>query len=308
MRTWLIFGIFVCAGILTACDSNTNDTDIPTRVVIATLPPDATMPPLMDDTPTAEIAVAQSAPTDTNTTPISSDSSTATPSPIPTDGPSVTPSSTITDTPTRTASATLTETIEPQAVSLLAELALQVTIVLPTDLPLMTATPGVAFTLPAGCPVSPAGIFAGVVRDNPTLTNFIGCPAGEPPTTTGYSSALQVFERGTMIWLNTQPATIYVLYSDGRLARFADTFNEAIDPASSGLSAPEGLLEPIRGFGKVWRENAEVRDGLGWATASETPYTVTVHEFTLGRMIHISSRGIIYIFMPQSNRWQSVPA
>ena len=34
---------------------------------------------------------------------------------------------------------------------------------------------------------------------------------------------------------------------------------------------PKGLVEPVRGFGKVWREGtgARVRERLGWATATE---------------------------------------
>ncbi len=312
-RLTFIFWIIVCAGLLAACDSGGDGAEIPTRVVIATLPPDATLTPAVltsaEDTPTAEVAViAQSAPTDANDEAIAEDANTPTPSPIPTDGPTVTPSSTITDTPTRTPTATVTETIEPQAVSFLAELALQVTIVLPTDRPPMTNTPGVPFTLPVACPFAPAGVFGGVVRDNPTLNNLVGCPLGEPPNTIGYSGALQTFERGTMIWLSTQPGTIYVLYNDGRMARYTDTFNEAVDAESGGDAAPAGLITPIRGFGKVWRDNPDVRNGLGWASGTETPYSVTVHEFTLGRMVHIPTRGIIYIFATQNNRWQSVPA
>ena len=32
---------------------------------------------------------------------------------------------------------------------------------------------------------------------------------------------------------------------------------------------PAGLLQPIRGFGKIWRETSGVRDKLGWATVPE---------------------------------------
>lgn len=32
---------------------------------------------------------------------------------------------------------------------------------------------------------------------------------------------------------------------------------------------PAGLYQPIRGFGKLWRTNPHVRDGLGWAIAPE---------------------------------------
>jgi len=33
-----------------------------------------------------------------------------------------------------------------------------------------------------------------------------------------------------------------------------------------------GLFQPVRGFGKVWREDADLRARLGWATAPEQSY------------------------------------
>ena len=50
--------------------------------------------------------------------------------------------------------------------------------------------------------------------------------------------------------------------------QFADTW-DASQPASGGLVPPAELLEPMRGFGKVWRETPDVRAQLGWATTPE---------------------------------------
>ena len=38
---------------------------------------------------------------------------------------------------------------------------------------------------------------------------------------------------------------------------------------SKTIAPPEGRYQPIRGFGKVWRENPQVREQLGWAIAPE---------------------------------------
>jgi len=35
------------------------------------------------------------------------------------------------------------------------------------------------------------------------------------------------------------------------------------------ITAPEGLYQPIRGFGKVWRNQVQVRERLGWALELE---------------------------------------
>jgi hypothetical protein len=40
-------------------------------------------------------------------------------------------------------------------------------------------------------------------------------------------------------------------------------------------SAPAGKVKPIMGFGKVWSNFPDVRNGLGWAVAGEQSYTMT---------------------------------
>lgn len=105
------------------------------------------------------------------------------------------------------------------------------------------------------------------------------CPSTGPATT---QAAEQRFERGRMLWLKelhyrseTVTGVVLALYDDGRWARFADTWAEGEPEADPTIAAPAGKLQPIRGFGKVWREHAEVRAGLGWATAPEQGYTAT---------------------------------
>lgn len=311
MRHLLIL-LIAFAGVLTACDG-ASDEALPTRVVIATLPADPS--PTADQTPTsAPPAPVAGTPTAINDAP-NDDAPTDTPSPTPdadgeTDAPTPTPSNTITDTPTRPPTETPTETTEPQAVNLLAELALQVTIVLPTDLPPRTRAPvDLGAGMPAACQYDAPGVFGGVVAQYPTIGALVGCALGTPPNPRQLSGAVQTFERGTMLWLGEPSGgVIYVLYDDGRLARYDDTFDENTDPERGNLSAPSGLQEPIRGFGKLWRDNADIQNALGWAVAGETPYSVSVQGFTLGRMVHIGGRGVVYVLALPSGRWQSVPS
>ena len=89
--------------------------------------------------------------------------------------------------------------------------------------------------------------------------------------------ATEQFERGQMVWMsspNGQYNTIYVFFFDNGRNRmvwqsFGDTWHEG-DQVSGGEKAPNGLYEPIRGFGKIWRENPTIRNTLGWAVAPET--------------------------------------
>jgi len=51
------------------------------------------------------------------------------------------------------------------------------------------------------------------------------------------------------------------------------------------IEAPTGLFQPERGFGKLWRENVEVGDGLGWALEAEQGH-VTTYSYVYGGEIN----------------------
>jgi hypothetical protein len=104
---------------------------------------------------------------------------------------------------------------------------------------------------------------------------FAGAPSGtcpEAPVST--SAAEQLFQSGRMIWLEkTSPTVvgsrIFVLYKDGRYQEYPDSWTQGQPSSDPAIVPPAGMLQPIRGFGKVWRENPMVRQQLGWATAAE---------------------------------------
>ena len=49
---------------------------------------------------------------------------------------------------------------------------------------------------------------------------------------------------------------------------FADTY-QAGEPVGGARPTPSGLIAPTRGFGKIWWNNPELQEGLGWAIAPE---------------------------------------
>jgi hypothetical protein len=109
--------------------------------------------------------------------------------------------------------------------------------------------------------------------------------------------AEQVFERGRMLWL--QPLRqIWVLVGDeidpmaGTWQCYLDEFAEGQPERDPALDPPQGITtasrlegaipsQPIRGFGKIWRENTALREALGWAITPETLYT-TRYEYLAG--------------------------
>ena len=107
--------------------------------------------------------------------------------------------------------------------------------------------------------------------------NYFFAPAPDPscpnaPVST--SAAEQPFQSGRMLWLEKTTPTgadsrTFVLHTDGRLQVYDELWTQGQPPSDPAIIPPAGLLQPIRGFGKVWRENLAVRQPLCWATAAE---------------------------------------
>ena len=127
-----------------------------------------------------------------------------------------------------------------------------------------------------------AGAGAGGVRRRPAP--LPGTPALVQPTPTvrQIQVAEQIFERGRMFWL--QPtAQIWVMVLTGEGVGdwyvYEDFFREGDPEFDPGIVPPdEDLKQPIRGFGRLWRENRNVREQLGWATTDEFGF-VTRYEY-----------------------------
>lgn len=79
-----------------------------------------------------------------------------------------------------------------------------------------------------------------------------------------------------MFWL--QPVgEIWVLLNgsapdSGEWLIFLDIWEEGMPALDPNLIAPDGLYQPERGFGRLWREEAEVAERLGWAVDTEYGY------------------------------------
>ncbi|MBN1562399.1 MAG: hypothetical protein JXA10_01060 [Anaerolineae bacterium] len=183
----------------------------------------------------------------------------------------------------------------------------------PTFTPTTTntpVTPGVVGFVPVGgfgsgvsggsaCTSAPQGIFGTIYQSDPNFPAALGCPLAQSASTV--TSAYQTFENGLMIWvssLGVQPqAAIYALFNNGTYQRFNDTFTDGVDAVSGGAVPPDGRLEPVRGFGKVWRENTSVRDSLGWATSAESGGGAQVLMFERGEMVGVAQAGQMYILI-----------
>jgi Tol biopolymer transport system component len=95
---------------------------------------------------------------------------------------------------------------------------------------------------------------------------------------------------------------IYALYHSGHWQEFEENWTPD-QPADGGYDPPSGLLEPIRGFGKVWREQLGGPEAaIGWATEHEKGGETTIEDFERGVILKIDST--IYLLYRDSMTWQ----
>ena len=96
--------------------------------------------------------------------------------------------------------------------------------------------------------------------------------------------AEQPFERGRMFWLEPTGQIWVMIETEpgfGLWQVYEDLFKEGDIEFDPTMATPEGLLQPVRGFGLIWRSNEEVREGLGWGTDIEVGF-VTNYEYEPG--------------------------
>ena len=159
-----------------------------------------------------------------------------------------------------------------------------------------TATP-----TPIACP-SPPPPFTGVWDRLEEARTLLRCPVGEPVWVDG---VIQGYEHGVMFWV--RETTEIIVMSEVNIQQhgqatdtwwlFRDLYT-GDQPEDPGLVPPEGLIQPVRGFGYVWRNNAFVRDALGWAVTYEMPMQSLWQDFENGWMMAGIDQSTIYVLVP----------
>lgn len=120
-------------------------------------------------------------------------------------------------------------------------------------------------------------------QPEPTLDPF------PRPTDWEIIVAEQVFENGRMFYLAPN-ARIWVMVDDdseattGTWQVYADSWQEGEPDRDPALRPPDGMHQPIRGFGKLWRENETIRDALGWALDPEFGH-LSRYQFHAGELM-----------------------
>jgi hypothetical protein len=127
----------------------------------------------------------------------------------------------------------------------------------------------------------------------PTIT-----PTLDPfptPTVNQIQVAEERFQNGRMFWLRPTDQ-IWVMMNgtdanSGKWSIYNNSFIDGEQEFDPSIVAPQNLFQPIRGFGKLWRENPEIKQALGWATETEYGH-VTCYEYHAGGTVNAQNQYI----------------
>lgn len=235
-----------------------------------TATPTGTTPPTTTTSPTV---TATSAPSSTATT-------TATPTgapPSPTTAPTIAPQPVSGQRPTsRPAPTTAPRPTQPPVQPTRAPTPQ------PTAAPTTPPTPQPTATdAPAPCQIALVGGFGELWRSNKRVQDALGCPASRERAG---NSVEQLFEGGLMYY-RQETEQIWVFSAE--IGTWRDYSDVALSDPEPNEQAPNGLITPKNGFGRVWQKYPTVRQNLGWATTPETPFTGVIEPFDRGMMLWV---------------------
>ncbi len=122
----------------------------------------------------------------------------------------------------------------------------------------------------------------------------VATPAMPTPVVTQIQVAEQSFQNGRMFWLQPSWDIWVMVYDEGTTEHgtwliYDDTFVEGEVEIDPELTPPADTIQPRRGFGKLWRQNEEVRELVGWATTPEYGF-VTTYEYRPGGYLDSAGR------------------
>jgi hypothetical protein len=142
------------------------------------------------------------------------------------------------------------------------------------------------------CSIVPKYGFGRIWNTYSTVRNKLGCPVADEFSTT---AAEEKFIGGYMFWTAVGPK-VYALYNNGTWQSYSDTWAPPQAESDPSIVPPWGYYQPLRGFGKVWRENPSVRGSLSWATEQERGLTLSWQNFAGGSMFWSNRLGIFVLY------------
>ncbi len=135
--------------------------------------------------------------------------------------------------------------------------------IIPTSTPVAVVTGGDVF---ATIPTTSQGAFG--LWTFATLVPAFSSKIVSYYVTQPMSVAIQFYEHGFMFW-RSDNGDVYVFYDNGAVQYFSRPSIDSMAVNPNNETIPPNLVRPTGGFGKVWGNNPDVRDRLGWALKTE---------------------------------------
>lgn len=191
-----------------------------------------------------------------------------------------------------------------------------------TRIVVVTATPE---GTPPSTAVAVEPTVAPSITPSPTESPPLTVEAIPTPISDTVVVAEQEFEGGRMFYIQPRDE-IWVLIeespdrSSGRWTLHNDDWVDGMPETDPEIVPPEDRVQPIRGFGKLWRENTAIRDALGWALDTEFGHWTT-YQYVFGGEINgsgvyvpgpgqhaiVSRDGDTFILNEDDGSWQRIP-
>jgi hypothetical protein len=133
---------------------------------------------------------------------------------------------------------------------------------------------------------------------NANVRSQLGCPMVPE---SGFSATEQAFYRGYVV-LDGDARVMYLIFNDGTWLSYPDTWQPCDPVTNPRLVPPAGWYQPEYGIGKVWRNENNISQRLGWARYPQRSDVATQQRFEHGLMLWVQSRGIYVLY--DTGRWQ----
>ncbi len=149
------------------------------------------------------------------------------------------------------------------------------------------------------CSITPVHGFGNIWYYNPQVRDALGCPT---ETENGFTAGDQAFKNAYVV-SNQDGRQIYVLFNNGTWVVMPNTWQEGDPIVNPYLHPPYGWYQPTYGVGKMWRNDDNFSQRMGWAKVPHVrPVQATKQRYDYGEMLWTSSRGIFVLY--DSGSWR----
>jgi len=144
------------------------------------------------------------------------------------------------------------------------------------------------------CNITPILGFGDVWFHNQSVREKLGCPTAPEQ---GFNAVEQKFYRGYVV-NNLDTKKMYVMFAGiGQWTTYPDTWQPGDPVTNPTLTPPPGWCQPEYGIGKMWRNEDNYSQRLGWAYCPPNPSVkATWQPFEHGEMIWTATQGIFVLY------------